>query len=193
MRKQAVISAFFPLEAIEWVPRKLAVSDRHQTHPLTAGSVHQARPNCTVRPDPGCTQNHLLKSTKLPLHKTTETLALSIENSAQDRPIRIDRNSPRLRYYILRGGGTNRTSAPLASETQKVPVRLLGTRFEARNCICEPGPYEPYWNICLHILSCWWISGQLVMFSVEGFQKYWYHVKTCLNTFQMSTNVMGFQ
>jgi hypothetical protein len=39
-----------------------------------AGSEHQARPNCTVRPDPECTQNRLLKS--LPLHKTTETLAL---------------------------------------------------------------------------------------------------------------------
>jgi hypothetical protein len=31
--------------------RELAVSDRRQTHPLTE-SVHQARPSCTVRPDP---------------------------------------------------------------------------------------------------------------------------------------------
>jgi hypothetical protein len=38
--------------------------------------VHQAHPNCTVRPDQECTQNRLLKSTKLPLHKATETLAL---------------------------------------------------------------------------------------------------------------------
>jgi hypothetical protein len=57
--------------------RELAVSDRRQTHPHT-GSVHQARLNCTVSPDPECTQNLLLvlKSTKLPLHKTTERLAL---------------------------------------------------------------------------------------------------------------------
>jgi hypothetical protein len=28
---------------------------------------------------------------------------------------------------------------------------------------------------------------------MEGFQKQWYHLKACLNTFQMSTNVVGFQ
>jgi hypothetical protein len=27
---------------------------------------------------------------------------------------------------------------------QKMSRKLLGTRFEARNCISEPGPYEPY-------------------------------------------------
>jgi hypothetical protein len=26
------------------------------------------------------------------------------------------------------------------------PVRLLGTWFEARNCISEPGDQEPYWE-----------------------------------------------
>jgi hypothetical protein len=28
---------------------------------------------------------------------------------------------------------------------------------------------------------------------VDGFQKLWHHLKARLNTFQMSTNVMGFQ
>jgi hypothetical protein len=28
---------------------------------------------------------------------------------------------------------------------------------------------------------------------VEGFQKYWYHLKACLSTFQMCAKVMGFQ
>jgi hypothetical protein len=27
---------------------------------------------------------------------------------------------------------------------KNIPVRLLGTRFEARNCISEPGTQEPY-------------------------------------------------
>jgi hypothetical protein len=106
------------------VPRELALSDRRQTHPLT-GSVHQANPNCTERPDPERTQNRLIKSTKLPLHKTTQTLALKYrEFCTEARPIHIDRNGLRLRYYIFQGG-TNRTSAPLAIETN-VPVRLLG-------------------------------------------------------------------
>jgi hypothetical protein len=30
---------------------------------------------------------------------------------------------------------------------KNVPARLLGTRFEARNCICEPGPQDAYWGI----------------------------------------------
>jgi hypothetical protein len=30
-----------------------------------------------------------------------------------------------------------------------VPVKLLGTRFKARNCISEPGPQEPYRTIFL--------------------------------------------
>jgi hypothetical protein len=25
-----------------------------------------------------------------------------------------------------------------------VPIRLLGTRFKVWNCICEPGPQDPY-------------------------------------------------
>jgi hypothetical protein len=116
MRKQEVIAAFFSLEAIEWVPRELAVSDRRQTHPL-AGSLHQARPNCTVRPDPECTQNRLL------IYKATSSQNnwdIGIENSAQDRPIHIDRNGLRLRYYIFLGGrGTNRTVAPLAVRPEK--------------------------------------------------------------------------
>jgi hypothetical protein len=28
-----------------------------------------------------------------------------------------------------------------------VPVRLLGSRFEARNCISDPGSQEPYRDI----------------------------------------------
>jgi hypothetical protein len=28
---------------------------------------------------------------------------------------------------------------------------------------------------------------------VEGYKKEWYNLKACLNPFQMSTNVMGFQ
>jgi hypothetical protein len=28
-----------------------------------------------------------------------------------------------------------------------VPIRLLGTRFETRNCISEPCPQESYWDI----------------------------------------------
>jgi hypothetical protein len=31
--------------------------------------------------------------------------------------------------------------------SKNVTVRLLGTRFKARNCICEPGPQEPYRDI----------------------------------------------
>jgi hypothetical protein len=27
---------------------------------------------------------------------------------------------------------------------QGIPVRVLGTRFNARNCIIEPGPQEDY-------------------------------------------------
>jgi hypothetical protein len=30
---------------------------------------------------------------------------------------------------------------------KNVPVKLLGTGFEARNCISEPGPQKPYWEI----------------------------------------------
>jgi hypothetical protein len=30
--EKGVIAAYFPLEAIEWVPRELAVSDRRQIH-----------------------------------------------------------------------------------------------------------------------------------------------------------------
>jgi hypothetical protein len=30
---------------------------------------------------------------------------------------------------------------------KKIPVRLLGTRFKARNCISKPGPQEPYRDI----------------------------------------------
>jgi hypothetical protein len=30
---------------------------------------------------------------------------------------------------------------------KKFHVRILGTRFEARNCISEPGPQEPYSNL----------------------------------------------
>jgi hypothetical protein len=32
-----------------------------------------------------------------------------------------------------------------------VPVRLLETRFEARNCISEPCPQEPYKDIFLFV------------------------------------------
>jgi hypothetical protein len=31
--------------------------------------------------------------------------------------------------------------------SENVPVRLLGNRFEARNCFGEPGPQEPYVDI----------------------------------------------
>jgi hypothetical protein len=31
--------------------------------------------------------------------------------------------------------------------SRHVPVRLLGTRFKAKNCISEPRPQEPYREI----------------------------------------------
>jgi hypothetical protein len=35
--------------------------------------------------------------------------------------------------------------------TKNVPVRLLGTRFETKNCISEPCPQEPYRDILFEI------------------------------------------
>jgi hypothetical protein len=37
--------------------------------------------------------------------------------------------------------------------SKSVPVRLLGTRFEAGNCISEPGPEEPYKDIFFRKIS----------------------------------------
>jgi hypothetical protein len=40
----------------------------------------------------------------------------------------------------------------------EIPVRLLGTRFEARNWISEPGPQEPYRDIFLSLSLLPWSS-----------------------------------
>jgi hypothetical protein len=32
-------------------------------------------------------------------------------------------------------------------DTDKISVRILGTRYEARNCISAPDPQEPYRDI----------------------------------------------
>jgi hypothetical protein len=71
------------------------------------GSVHQPCPNCTVRPDPECTQNHLLKSTKPPLHKTTETLALKYREFwiIWAHPYQQKRPASLVLYFFLGGGG----------------------------------------------------------------------------------------
>jgi hypothetical protein len=97
------MAAFFSLVTIGWVPRELAVSDRRQTRPLT-GSVHQARRSCTVRPDPEYTQNVTIKSpNKLPLHKTTETLALMYREFWTGFILTETARSKV--YYFFRGGG----------------------------------------------------------------------------------------
>jgi hypothetical protein len=56
--------------------------------------MHEARPNCLVRLDPKCTGNILIKSPKLPFHKTTQiigSVTIRIKNCGQERPIHTDR------------------------------------------------------------------------------------------------------
>jgi hypothetical protein len=41
----------------------------------------------------------------------------------------------------------NRRTGLTSTVVKNVPVRLLGTRFEPRNCTSEPGPRESYGDI----------------------------------------------